>query len=116
MTLRSTDAPRTINVAQPLLGTNGTLPWQPSSIGQPSEGEGGLGAEIGPVRHFSRLQLAEGFSHFVTLYGAFFVKSSNLAPMFFSLCGTGSGHLPGARDFVTIRGGTRHRARRPAAI
>ena len=29
------------------------------------------------------------------LYGAFFVKGSNLAPMFF--CGTGSGHLAGRR-------------------
>ena len=31
----------------------------------------------------------------LTLYGAFFVKGSNLAPMFF--CSTGSGHLAGRR-------------------
>ena len=41
--------------------------------------------------------LTEGFNHFVTLCGAFFVKGSNLAPLFFFFCGTGSWLLSGRR-------------------
>ena len=43
----------------------------------------------------ARASLCLRLTHVVTLYGAFFVKGSNLAPMFF--CGTGSGHLAGRR-------------------
>ena len=45
-TFRSTDPPPTIKLAQSLLGTNGTFPWQSSLIGQPSQQEGGLAAEL----------------------------------------------------------------------
>ena len=39
--------------------------------------------------------LSEGFSHFVSLCGAFFVRDSNLAPLFFFFCCMG--RWPGPR-------------------
>ncbi len=65
---------------------------------------------------------------FMGLYGAFVVKTSNLAPLFFVFVFRGAGWRAcgppppasrgtiAAQDFVTIKGGTRQRARRLAAI
>ena len=57
------------------------------------------GGARGAAKRASPLNLtecdAQGRHSRLILYGAFFVKGSNLAPMFF--CGTGSGHLAGRR-------------------
>ena len=79
-------------------------PYQPSLVRRPGRPAHVLFEVCSAFTHVAACTLAlppvrdtlsEGLSHFVTLYGAFFVKGSNLAPMFF--CSTGSGHLAGRR-------------------